>query len=546
MPDINWREQINEFDGLKHLYIYDNLESAVCMDEPNISYYTDEDDVKYNMHNYSKDYLTITSLVNNNTIKFKAKSSDCLKTIQISIDNGQTWESKESSTAGVTLAILEENQKLLIKGNNTSYAISNSVYNYFSSSGYFDIEGNISSLIYMDNFINQIELTENYALSFLFYNCTKLKSAKNLILPFTILSNNCYSNMFYSCTSLTNPPKLLATILSEFCYSSMFSQCTALTKIPNLPAIILPKSCYQMMFYNCINITSINTFNGKELGISSCYQMFDNCSGLTTIPELNFTSISKGSCQFMFQNCTSLQTIHKISCDTLADSCFSKMFFGCTGLTTINQLNFKVLAESCCGYMFQNCTSLTSVINISYEPKLVYYCFAHMFNGCTSLTSISLPACNILDNGVCSNMFINCTSLVNSPIQTLPATTLANFCYASMFSGCTSLITTPQLPSTILEMSCYSSMFKNCISLTTAPELPATTLKQQCYDNMFYGCTNLNYIKCLATNISASSCVSGWVTNVASNGTFIKAASMESWPTGNNGIPSGWTVQNAA
>ena len=48
----------------------------------------------------------------------------------------------------------------------------------------------------------------------------------------------------------------------------------------------------------------------------------------------------------------------------------------------------------------------------------------------------------------------------------------------------------------------------------------------------------------LATDISASSCLANWVSGVSSTGTFTKAASMTSLPTGINGIPSGWTVVN--
>ena len=86
-------------------------------------------------------------------------------------------------------------------------------------------------------------------------------------------------------------------------------------------------------------------------------------------------------------------------------------------------------------------------------------------------------------------------------------------------------------------------MFRGCTSLTTAPVLPATTLTLSCYSHMFYGCTNLNYIKCLATDKSAIECTNSWVTNVASSGTFVKN-SAASWTTGDDGIPSGWTVTN--
>jgi hypothetical protein len=87
-------------------------------------------------------------------------------------------------------------------------------------------------------------------------------------------------------------------------------------------------------------------------------------------------------------------------------------------------------------------------------------------------------------------------------------------------------------------------MFLNCTGLTTAPELPATRLAESCYRQMFSGCKNLNYIKCLATNISATSSTTQWVFNVASAGTFVTPSSTK-WSTGANGIPSGWTRVNA-
>ena len=112
-----------------------------------------------------------------------------------------------------------------------------------------------------------------------------------------------------------------------------------------------------------------------------------------------------------------------------------------------------------------------------------------------------------------------------------------------MFYNCRSLITAPELPATTLTNYCYDSMFYGCTSLVTAPTLPATTLAGYCYQNMFDGCSSLKHIKCLATDISASS-LSNWVRGVASTGTFVKAANMTSWTTGTNGIPSGWTVQD--
>ena len=156
-------------------------------------------------------------------------------------------------------------------------------------------------------------------------------------------------------------------------------------------------------------------------------------------------------------------------------------------------------------------------------------------------SNMKLPA-TTLANSCYGGMFSGCTSLTTSP--ELPATTLATGCYGNMFLGCTSLTAAPNLSATTLANECYHSMFYQCTSLTKAPELPATTLLRYCYYQMFYGCSSLNYIKMLAIDISASNCLTNWVNGVSATGTFVKSASQTSLPTGVNGIPDGWQVEN--
>ena len=154
-----------------------------------------------------------------------------------------------------------------------------------------------------------------------------------------------------------------------------------------------------------------------------------------------------------------------------------------------------------------------------------------------------------------TQMFAGLTGLTSAENLILPATTLNEGqykysmyygSYKEMFNGCTSLTIAPKLPATTLSSWCYANMFQGCTSLTTVPELPATTLANYCYQQMFNGCSSLNNIKCLATDISATSCTYNWVDWVASAGTFVKDANMSSWTTGSNGIPSGWTVEDAS
>ena len=382
--------------------------------KPYVAYIEDVDRIDWNSKeivDYTTEYLTF-NILSAGTINWTASKTDVTKTIDYKLNNGE-WVSITSNTGSSAPTItVSSGDKLQFRGNNTQYATSYSNYNSFSGSASFEVEGNIMSLIYGDNFKNNLTISSTYALAGLFKNCTKLVSSKNLVLPATTLASQCYYEMFYGCTSLTTAPELPATTLANNCYYGMFQNCKSLTTAPELPAEILAYGCY--------------------------YRMFNGCTKLTTAPALPST--------------------------TLANSCYKEMFYNCASLTTA-------------------------------------------------------PA--------------------------LPATTLTDGCYCEMFYGCTSLTTAPELPATTLANNCYESMFRGCIKLTSAPVLPATTLVYWCYNNMFRDCTNLNYIKCLATNISATDCTYNWVDGVASTGTFVKNPNMTSWTTGKNGIPNGWTVQDA-
>ena len=226
---------------------------------------------------------------------------------------------------------------------------------------------------------------------------------------------------------------------------------------------------------------------------------------------------------------------------------FYNLFRGNTNVVSTENLSLPAttLANSCYYQMFGNCTSLTTAPQLP-ATTLADYCYSNMFSGCTSLREAQELPATTLATSCYAYMFNGCTSLTTAP--QLPATTLANYCYYSMFYGCTSLAEAPSsigASTTIMPPSACTRMFAYCTSLTTAPELNATTLANWCYLEMFYACSQLNYIKCLATDISASNCTNSWVSNVSSSGTFVKAQGMESWPTNNHGIPNGWAVQDA-
>ena len=406
---------------------------------------------------YSSEYLTIESLEDNNQIGI---INEYKPSISISTDK-RTWKTVTPDATPTYFITLNVGEKVYIKGSNDTYSNNYGDHGYFTSTGKFNVSGNIMSLIHADDFKNKTTLSSNVsAFVYLFRNANKLISAEHLVLPATTLSYECYRSMFEGCSSLTTAPALPATTLDYGCYSYMFEGCSSLTTAPELPATTLTEYCYQYMF--------------------------EGCSSLTTAPELPAT--------------------------TLANACYSYMFQYCSSLTTAPELPAYNLAEYCYQYMFQYCSSLTTAPELP-AWELYRECYAHMFEGC---------------------------SLTTAPM--LITTALSYNCYDSMFASCTSLTEAPYLPATDLYPECYAHMFEGCSSLTTAPELPATYLQNSCYSYMFQDCSSLNYIKIFATDISATDCLTGWVTNVASYGTFVKDASTDI-PFGYDGIPDGWTVE---
>lgn len=276
------------------------------------------------------------------------------------------------------------------------------------------------------------------------------------------------------------------------------------------------------VYGNIMSLIYGDNFIGRTT-ISPNYALsgiFDSCTGIVSAENLKLpaTTLTQDCYSHMFWNCTSLVTApRELPAATLADYCYYEMFRGCTSLTTAPLLPATTLAINCYDGMFMNCSSLTTAPQLP-ATKLRGYCYAAMFDGCTSLTTA----------------------------PSLPATNLTTYCYAAMFDGCTSLTTPPTLSATTMATQCYAYMFRNCTSLVTAPVLPATTLKTYCYEQMFKGCTSLNYIKAMFTTTPSTSYTRSWVEGVSSSGTFVKNAAASWNETGDNGVPSGWTIQTAS
>ncbi|MBR0169927.1 MAG: leucine-rich repeat protein [Bacteroidales bacterium] len=161
-------------------------------------------------------------------------------------------------------------------------------------------------------------------------------------------------------------------------------------------------------------------------------------------------------------------------------------------------------------FFYGNVMSLINPTNYVTLTSVTNYAFLGLFNNGNHFKNhpskdILLPATTLGEH--CYESMFKGTGITRSPI--LPATSLQSDCYYNMFYGCTALTTAPALPATSLKNNCYKRMFLGCIALITAPALPATTLADYCYYEMFYGCTNLSTAPILPATTMANYCYPG-------------------------------------
>ena len=146
-------------------------------------------------HDYAEDYLTFVALENGT---FSYSNDD----LYYSVDDGDTWQTLQAGTSTPTITA---GDRILWKANGFSHSWTNQ--STFSSTGTFEVEGNIMSLVSGDSFSQATDIPQYTCIS-MFKYCTSLTTAEHLVLPSTVLSEGCYEYMFQGCTSLTTAPKI--------------------------------------------------------------------------------------------------------------------------------------------------------------------------------------------------------------------------------------------------------------------------------------------------------------------------------------------------
>ena len=216
---------------------------------------------------YSTMYLTF-EILTDGTIGWNVCGSTVVRTIEYSLNDGE-WT---SITAGPDSTIdVSAGDIVRFKGENNSYATSNTAYSGFGNIGTaaYNVYGNIMSLIYGDNFVEQIVLPTSFTFCCLF-DGSNVVSAQHLVLPATIATAHCYRAMFANCSLLTKAPEILpAMALADNCYRYMFNNSIRMETTPELPAPTLATNCYIGLFNNCSSVNLIKCLAGS-IPYASC------------------------------------------------------------------------------------------------------------------------------------------------------------------------------------------------------------------------------------------------------------------------------------
>ena len=325
---------------------------------------------------------------------------ECINTLTFKFSNnfeysfdGMTWEPATSSTS-VSSTI--PGQRIYVRATGLTATSSNGIGTFSISAGNCNVGGNIMSMLYGAEYRGKTEITQTNSFRKLFYQATRIKSARNLALPATVLTNYCYAYSFYGCTNLVDAPALPAATLTPYCYYHAFYGCSALVNAPVISAKELAEYCFAYTFYNCTAMIDAPALPATKLAEYCYYSTFYGCTSLVNAPALPATELASFCYHSTFYDCKSLVNAQALPAKVLMAGCYYSMYRGCKALVNAPLIAATTLADviqinstnyGCCAHMFNGCTSLAKGPTL-WAEILKDYCYYSMFNGCSKLSYI--------------------------------------------------------------------------------------------------------------------------------------------------------------
>lgn len=376
-----------------------------------------------------------------------------LSYISYSLDGGHTWtktDNVNSTEIVITTPTIAAGDTVMWKGvgirmNDLTTATPTGGAK-FSSTGTFNVYGELLSLLKGDNFMTQrtVESTTGFIFIGLFYQ-SKVVDASYLIFPDnTVIPARIAQGMFKECTDLIYGPRQICsentTQLKGRAFIEMFYGCTSMISGPeHIYGATGDLGCCQYMFKNCSSLTTAPVLHQTVIGYYSYSWMFQDCTSLTIAPTIVVTEFQDGTsagatgyeCYEMFHRCSSLVTADFPLMPTLiCDRSYCEMFRECPNLVTGPTINATSIGGrtspvSSMYAMFLGDAKLeySSQFVLSISGPLVANCYSHLFYNCKKINNVKIlttdvSASNCLYNwmyGVASTGTLTATAGLNLP-----------------------------------------------------------------------------------------------------------------------------------
>lgn len=318
------------------------------------------------------------------------------------------------------------------------------------------------------------------------------------------------------------------------CYK-MFVNCSALAEMPDLPATNIAANGYANMFEGCTKLKTIKPLNATTITNYSYKEMFKNCSGLI---------ISEGSGENQFlsmptsapSNAGDNMFIGTGGRFVGSPTAGSNYFYNAT-LPATTMLRFTAQAANTKFALVQKGTgtTLNLEININSTGWVSYDIgtpitltnkndYVEMRNkGLQHPTNYNTSNYNVFEKYNWVNESGNANLIVSGNLMYLFDKTgekkdMPPYGFCNLFYGSSTTLTFQdiQLPATTLAEGCYYTMFKqgyNSSRKGVLPKLPALRMATLCYSNMFADWTGENpEPDMIAATTLANSCFSGMFT----------------------------------
>ena len=157
-------------------------------------------------------------------------------------------------------------------------------------------------------------------ISYLLYNCKKLKKISIIKSSFT---NTLITNM-----------------------KGVFENCESLTSL-NLSSFFTPKVTMMWdMFKNCKSLKYLEIPNFDTSKVTDMESMFEGCESLISLNITNFNTINVRYMNKMFKNCKSLQSLYFNNINSISLGTMQQMFYNCENLKYLNLFSLIEIVQS--------------------------------------------------------------------------------------------------------------------------------------------------------------------------------------------------------